>query len=806
MRSFLDDIRFGLRLLAKSPVLTAAVVVVLALGIGANTAIFTIVDAVLIRPLPYRNSEQLVMMYQSEPEIPKAPVTGPDFQDWKKMARSFQDMAAGTSASFNLTGAGEPMRLDGWAVTPNLFDLLGVHPALGRAFQAGEDHYGRNRVAVITYSLWQRAFGGDAAIVGRDITLDGQNVTVIGVMPPQFRFASFWAINAQLFVPLSFNDPGKKWLTQRGNHGLWTIGRMKPGVTVEQADAELKTISRQLEKAYPDSNERIGGVAVGMHEQLTGRSRGTLLALLIAVAFVLAIACANVANLMIAQSTRRHREMAVRLALGATAGRLLRQLLTESLVVSFLGAGLGLLLAVWLQELLLKLGPAGYVPSIADVRLNGDVFVFTAGLALLTGLVSGLMPAWQASRTEIHDAMKEGGRSTSTGTRTRFRNGLIVAEVASTLMLLFAAGLTLRSLRQVLAVNLAFDGSGVLTMKLSLPDARYRKPEDAALFFTRALEAVRAVPGVQAAGFTSELPLEGGNNGGIRIEGRPRTTGWGGALVENGTITPGYLSTLRIPLLAGRDVTDADIGKPVALINSAMAKQFWGTDNPLGHRFGSNDDHPVWYEVVGVVGDVPEWGIESRTIPQRFQALGNDSARSTMSLAVRTTLPPESLAKPVADAIHSVDKLLPLYEVQPMQAIVDARTGERRFNVFLLGLFAGLALLLAAVGIYGVMSSMVAQRTQEIGLRMALGAHTSHVLGMVLGQSLRLIMIGVILGTAGALASSRLLAALVFRVKPDDPLTIAAGAGALLLVALLASYLPARRAAKVDPMVALRYE
>ena len=805
MRSFFEDIRFGLRLLAKSPVLTAAVVVVLALGIGANTAIFTIVDAVLIRPLPYRNPEQLVMMYQSEPEIPKAPLAGPDFQDWKTMSHSFQDMAAGTSANFNLTGAGDPVRLQGWAVSPNLFDVLGVHPALGRGFQAGEDHYGRDRVVVLTYALWQRAFGGDAGIVGRDITLDGRNVTVVGVLPPQFRFASFWGIAAQLFVPLSFDDPGKKWLRQRGNHGLWSIGRLKPGVTVQQADAELRTISQQLERAYPKSNDRTGGVAVGMHEQLTGRSRDTLLALLISVAFVLAIACANVTNLMIAQSARRQREMAIRLALGATARRLLRQLLTESLVLSFLGAGLGFLLAIWLQELLLKLGPAGYVPSIADVRLNSDVFLFTAVLAVFTGIVSGLMPAWQASRTGIFDTMKEGGRSTSSGS-LRFRNALIVAEVASTLVLLFAAGLTLRSLRQVLAVNLGFDGGGVLTMNVALPDARYPKKDDGVRFLTRALEAVRAVPGVQSAGFTTELPLEGGNNGMVRIEGRPRPAGWGDTLVENGTITPGYFGALRIPLLAGRDLTDADVGKPVALINAAMAKYFWPNESPLGHRFGANDDNPVWYEVVGVVSDVPEWGIETSAIPQKFLALGDDSLRPTMSLAVRSALPPESLAKPVADAIHSVDKLLPLYEVQPMQAIVDAHTGARRFNVFLLGLFAGLALLLAAVGIYGVMSSMVAQRTQEIGLRMALGAHTHHVLGMVLGQSLRLILVGVMVGAAGAVASSKLVASLVFRVKPDDPLTIVAGAAGLILVALLASYLPARRAARVDPMVALRYE
>ncbi|HLW51783.1 MAG TPA: ABC transporter permease [Candidatus Angelobacter sp.] len=804
MRGFRDDLRFAFRLVRKKPIAALSVITVLALGIGANTAIFNIVDCVLIRPLPYSNPGQLALLWETEPELRTAPVTGPDYEDWKQMVHSFQSIAAGTEAMFNMTGSGEPLRLEGFSVTPKMFDLLGVQPSLGRTFQVGEDQNGHERVAILSYGLWQRGFGGDRGVIGREIVLDGKNYAVVGVMPAQFRFPELWGIQPELFVPLVIGQ--EPWQTTRGNHWLFVVGRLKAGVTVAQADAELRNVAGNLEKAYPDSNARINARVVSLREQLTGRTRPTLVVLLIAVGFILAICCANVANLALGQAVLRYREVAIRLALGARVGRIVRQRLTESLLLSVLGALLGLLIAYALERALLVLGPPGYVPSIANVHFNSDVFLFAAFLAIVTGLLSGSVPAWHSSRAQVNDTLKERG-SFPTKAGGGFRDALIVAEVASALILLFGAGLTIQSLRRTLHLDLGFNPEHVLTMKLSLPDQSYPDDEHVAHFYNAALERIRAIPGVEAAGAVSELPFEGGNNGFVVIEGQPVSkAGFSGPLVENAKATPGYFRAIQIPVIAGRDFTDADSPRVVAIINQAMARRFWPDQEPIGKRFSRDRDQPKWIEVIGVVADTREFGLESPAIPQSFLLQRPGDARAAMNLVVRTALPPESAPRQVITAVHQIDKQLPVYRVTSMDEIVSRQSGVRRFNVFLLGLFAGLALLLASVGIYGVMSYLVSQRTQEIGVRIALGATRSAVLQLVLGHSMKLIVTGLICGIVVALGSGRFLASLVFQVKPDDPAIIALITLLLGAVGLVASYIPAHRATLVDPVVALRQE
>lgn len=803
MRGFLDDLRFALRLVIKNPVAAFAVVLVLALGIGANTAIFTIVDCVLIRPLPYQNPEQLTMLWETEPELSKAPVAGPDYEDWKTTAHSFQSIAGGTEAMFNLTGSGEPLRVEGFSLAPNMFDLLGVHAALGRTFQPGEDQSGHERAVILTYGLWQRAFGGDRSVIGRDVALDGKNYSVIGVLPAQFRFPEVWGLQPQCFVPMVIGE--QPWQKMRGSHWMFVLGRLKPGMTVAQADAELRGIAKNLETAYPDSNSQISARVISLREQLTGRTRSTLLMLLIAVGFVLAIACANVANLTLAQAARRHREMAIRLALGASGRRIVRQLLTESVLLSTAGAVIALLLAFALDRVLIRLGPPGYVPSIADVSFNSDVFIFAAVLAVLTGIVSGLMPAWQSARAQVSDALKEAGR-TASATRSGFRNALVIAEVASALVLLFGAGLTIQSLRRLLHLDLGFNPAHVLTMKVSLPESTYPDDVRVSQFYNSALGRIRAIPGVVGAGAASELPFQGGINGPVLIEGQAIGKNDFGPLVENTQATPGYFRAMQIPIVAGRDFTEADASRDVAVINHAMARKFWPNQDPIGQRYSRDREQPKWIEVIGVVADTRESNLESPAIPQTFVQRQVSDVRLYMNLVVRTSLPPDTLAREAVAAVHEIDHQLPVFGVQAMEEIVSRQTGVRRFNVLLLGLFAGLALLLAAVGIYGVMSYLVTQRTQEIGVRIALGAGRADVLRLILGHSVRLLVMGVATGIAVALASGRLLAAIVFEVKPNDPGIIALITVFLGAVVLLASYLPAHRASRVDPMVALRHE
>lgn len=802
MRTLLDDLRFAFRLIRKNPVAALAVIVVLALGIGANTAIFTIVDSVLIRPLPYQNPDQLVMLWETEPEIARAPVTGPDYEDWKSMTKSFQSTAGGTEAMFNLTGSGEPLRLEGFSVASNMFDLLGVHASVGRTFQAGEDQPGHEREVILTYGLWQRAFGGDRGVIGREITLDGKDYAVIGVMPAQFRFPELWTIRPEFFVPMVMGE--KPWQKVRGSHWLFVFGRLKTGVTVTQADAELRGVAGNLANAYPDTSANIGAKVISLHEQLTGRTLSMLVMLLMAVAFVLAIACANVANLTLAQAAQRRQEIAIRLALGATGRRIARQLLTESTLLSCIGALLAVALGFWLEHALLRLGPPGYVPSVVDVHFNADVFLFAAALAVFTGIVCGLMPAWQSSRAQVGETLKETGRSAA-GDGGKVRNVLIVAEIASALVLLFAAGLTIQSLRRALQLDLGFNPDHVLTMKLALPERAYPDDTHVTQFYQAALERIRTIPGVETAGISTELPFQGGRNGTVYIEGRPIPKGFGGPLVEFVTAGPGYFKTMQIPILAGRDFTDADAPRDLAVINQTMARKFWPNQNPIGKRYSHDPDQPIWIDIVGVVADTHESALESPAIPEVFEIKSTSNGNQFMNLAVRTSLPPETVSNQVIAAIHQIDKQLPVFGVAAMNEIVDQQTGPRRFNAFLLGLFAGLALLLTAVGIYGVVSYLVTLRTQEIGVRMALGASRFDVLLLVLGQSMRLLVMGVVAGIVVALASGRILATLVFQVKPNDPGIIVVITLLLGVVVLVASYIPARRAARVDPMVALRH-
>ena len=820
----MQDIRYALRGLKRAPGFATVAILTLALGIGANTAIFSIIEAVFLRALPFRDPGQLVRLYETEDAPGNYPFTGPDFLDWKTQNHTFQDMALfGWTGNTNLSGAGAPETVLTAPTESNFFSVLGAGPLLGRTFADDEDKQGREQVAVLSYSFWQSYFGGKPDVLNRQIELAGRKYTIIGVMPPDFRYPA----RAQMWIPLLMDS---KSLGHRGAHQFNAVGRLKPGVSLQQAQADTALIAANLEKQYPDSNHKVNASLVALHEDLVGRSRGSLLMMLWAVALVLLIACANVANLLLSRSLGRQREMAVRSALGAGRARLVRQLLTESVLLGACGGLLGLLVAWGGIRLILSLKSIG-IPSTNPISINPVVLAFTLVLAVLTGVLFGIIPALQISRPGVHDELKGGAGSSVTPTRARrlASDSLVVAEVGLSLLLLVAAGLLLKDFLRLRSSDIGVRPQGVWTAAVALPKASYPKEEQQAAFAQALLAGVQAIPGVESAALSDRLPLEGGSNGYVAVRGRPFQM-MSGPLVETHTITPDYFKVMGIPLQRGRLLSDSDIAQSRAVedhmrdvyesgkkdspavsnaltypvvINQAMVKALWPDQDPLGQMFSFGDQNGPWAQVIGVVGDVKEWGLVHEPVPEQYSIL---SADRRVFITVHTSLSPAAVTSAVRGTVSRMDSSLPLFEIRTMDDVIAENASGQQFLATLIGLFAGLAVLLAAVGIYGVLSYLVTQRTREIGIRISLGASHGRVLALVLGRGMRLAAIGFAVGAIAALAAGKVIASLLHGVTARDPLIFAGTILGLGLVALLACYIPARRAARVNPVVALRYE
>jgi putative ABC transport system permease protein len=825
MESWLQDLRYGIRNLGKTRGLTTVAIITLALGIGANTAIFSVIDAVLLRPLPFHNPGSLVRVYQTEAAPGNFPFSGPDFLDWKKQNHSFEDMSLyGWGHDMNLSDAGRADHVVGVPTESNFFTLLGARPLLGRTWAPGEDEPGKDNMVILSFGLWQSHFGGDSNIIGRNLELDAKKYTVIGVMPAGFHYPSI----AQFWMPQPMDANS---LFPRGTHWASVIGRLKPAVTIEQAQAEMTLIAKRLEEQYPDSNHKVGASLVPLHEDLVGESRDSLLIMLWAVALVLLIACANVANLLLSRSVARQKEMAIRSALGADRVRLVRQLLTESVVLAMTGGLLGLALAAGCVRLLATLKYLG-IPRANPVQLNLFVLTFTFIVAVTAGVLFGIFPALQSSRPEVYDELKGGAGSSPTPTRQRrvTSNLLVVAEMGLSLLLLISASLLLKDFVHLRNANVGVRPEGVWTAAIQLPKSKYDEQQQRLNFSQALLARTRQLPGVESAALSTRVPLEGGSNSYVKIRGQlaPRTSG---PLVESHSISPGYFHAMGIPLLRGRDFTAEDISTGFALdlrakqlfdksdkppaeetnnmvypavINEAMARRFWPNEDPLGKLYSPGSDNGPWRQVIGVVGDVKQWSLSHEPVPEGYTVLDGDSSR--VYLIMHTTVPPATITGAVRHAVAEFDSSLPLFGVRTMDAIIAEHAAGQQFVTLLLGSFAGLALLLAAVGIYGVLSHLVSQRTREIGIRISLGATSTQVLRLVLGHGIRLALWGFALGIAAAIAARKLLASSLHMIKASDPLIYVVTVLCLAMIALLACYLPARRAARVDPVIALRYE
>ncbi len=799
METLLQDIKFGARMLAKSPAFALVAILTLALGIGANTAIFSVVHAALLRPLPYPEPDQLVMVWANL-ERRGGPVqewTNPaDLHDWRTQNHVFEDMAALYGETSTLSGDGEPEQLNIVAVTYPMFRVLKISPALGRDFTEQDNQPSGAQVAILSHGLWQRRFGGDLGIVGRAITLDGEPNTVIGVMPAGFPFPVI--PTAEIFQPLQQAREGT-----RGNAYLRVIARLKPGVTFDRARAEMDVIARRLEQQYPVTNEKKGITLTSLHEFFAGPARPALLVLLAAVALVLLIACANVANLLMARATARQREIAIRVALGAGRSRLVRHMLTESLLVSVAGGALGLLMATWGVEFL-RIGLPQDTRAFFDVGIDSSVLAFTLAIAVLTPLLFGVLPALHASRPRLRDSLKGGGRATG-GRASRLRSALVAAEIALSLLLLVGAGLLIRSFAELLRVDTGFNAQNVLRADLVLPYARYPERPQAVEAYARILERIRALRGVISAAATSQTPLSGEDNDtGFRVEGRPEPKLGERVVAWYRAVTPDYFRTMGIPLRRGRLFTASDGANTplVVLANESFVRKYFPGEDPLGKRIGQPER---WREIVGIVGNVRNFGLDREEPPAVYLPHPQTPIRA-MTLVLRTAADPTALTSSVRGIVREIDDAVALGSVTSMEAVIARSLTDRRWTMTLLGAFAGLAMLLAAIGLYGVMAYSVAQRTQEIGIRVALGAQRGDVLRMVLRDGMKLWTVGVALGVASAFVATRWLGSLLFGIGAMDPLTFTVAPALLAGVAVLATIIPARRAMRVDPMVALRYE
>ncbi|MBL8169528.1 MAG: ABC transporter permease [Acidobacteria bacterium] len=811
MQTLLQDVRYALRSLLKRPGFALVAMLTIALGIGANTAIFSVVHAVLLSALPYRSADQLVTVWENNRKRgnDQNVINLGNFFDWKAQNQVFEDMATFFDMTANLTSGGEPEEIPTQISTPNLFQVLGVTPVLGRTFSEADGQPGAPRVAVLGFGLWQRRFGGDPQIVGRKLILNGNETTVIGVLPAEFSWhikgGSMTRKMAQLWTPWQIEEGMKR---RRGRFAS-AVARLKPGVTITQAQSEMNLIGSRLEQQYNDFNAQWGVTVVPLRKQFTGEMRDRLLLLLGAVACVLLIACANVANLLLLRAAGRQREVAVRAALGASRQRIVRQLLTESLLLSVLGGMAGLALAWWGVDLLVALGPAE-LGSLPAVKINLVVLGFTLGLSLLTGVVFGLAPAWETTRVNLQEALKDAGKNLGSSSRgQRLRSGLVVAEIAIALLVLISAGLFLRSLSRLQSVDPGFNSQNLLTMRVNLPGRKYDNDRKRLDFFRQATAEMQAIPGVEAAGIVSFLPFASPHAGtSVEIEGRPKLPPGQG--LNTGVIVSdlNYFRTMQIPLKRGRLFTEQEASemRHVVLINEAFAQKNFPGEDPLGKRVVismKDDNQPC--EIIGIVGDSKHMALEATAAPMSYWP-HPELVFSGMTFVLRTQGDAAALASAARIVIQKLDAEQPVADVLTMERLIGNSLAKARFNTLLLSVFAGIALVLASVGIYGVMAYSVAQRTHEIGVRMALGASANAVLRQVLRRGLTLALFGIAIGVAGAFALTRFLAALLFEVSATDPLTFVGIPLLLLLVALLACLIPARRATKVDPMIALRYE
>ncbi len=804
MEALWQDIRFGVRMLRKSPGFTAAALVVLALGIGANSAIFSVVNAVILRPLPYRDADRLVILQEFNPQQSEEPisVSYSNFVDWRNQSQSFDQMAAIGSQDFILSGGGEPERVQAATVTDNLFESLGVAPIIGRAFSDDEEKAGGAPVALISYGLWQRRFGANPDLSGKTISLDDATFSVIGVMPSGFQIPSE---HIDVWMPLVPNTP-EIFLKNRAIHVFIALARLKPGVTLEQSQTEMSMIAGRIQQQYPDADPGHAIQLKSLHEVMVGTIRPSLFVLFGAVVFVLAVACANVVNLMFARAASRQKELAIRTALGAVRLRIIRQLLTESLLLAFAGGGLGLLLALWGVDWLVA-GMPDYIPRSSEIGIDSQVLGFTFLVSLLTGAISGTMPAFQASRPDLNEVLKEGGRASASFARSRTRNMLVVAEIALSLVLLIGAGLMIDSFRRLQKVNPGFRADNLLTMEVSLPNSRYPNTSQVISFYKELPQKLKAIPGVEAASAVNRLPISGGDSlGELTIEGRPFPSGEAPSASYRRAL-PNYFQTMGIPLIYGREFDARDNGETkVVLINGEMARRYWPDKDAVGKRIkiGPPEGEP-WLTIVGVVGDVKNTGLSAEPALATYEPHAQ-RPWSTMNLVVRTAGDPMNLASTIRDAIRATDQELPVLKVSSMEKRISASVTSERFNTLLMSIFAGVALMLAAVGVYAVMSYTVNRRTHEIGVRMALGARRRDVVRLIVGQAVILVLAGVAIGLIAAFFLTRLMSSLLFQISPTDPAIFAAVALILLGVALGASFIPVRRAMKVDPMVALRCE
>jgi putative ABC transport system permease protein len=807
----MKDLKFAFRGVLKRPAFTAIAVLTLGLGIGASTAIFSVVNSVMLRRLPYPNADRIVAIQEINREGIQGQVTGPNFLDWRAQNTVFEHLSAMKITNANLTLADQAERIDLTQTSADFFDVFGVKPQLGRLFVAGDEQAGHAPVAVLSDTLWRRKFGANPSIVGQQVNFDGKTYAVVGIAPPGFQYpfkTEAWLPPLKLAPEVNERvEPTQR----RGMGYLFAIALLKPGVTVPQAAGEMETITARLRQQYPDTNNSRFDRVVSLQEHLVGKSDTMLWLLFGAVMFVLLIACANVANLLLASAASRSKEMAIRAALGASRARVIRQLLTESTILALAGGALGLLLSSYGVTAITRLLPADF-PRLNEIGIDWRVFGFTLGASLLTGFLFGFAPALHLSKTDVQEAMKESGRGTAGSARhTRLRHALIVTEVALSVVLLAGAGLLFRSFMRLQAVNAGFTPQQVLTAKLSPAGPKFQNDPDYSTFYQQVLDRVSTIPGVQSAGVINVLPLGKGPTIGFRIDGRPVTRPDKWPVTNFRTVSADYFRTMNVPILQGRPFTQQDdANAPQRLmINQALAQRDFPNENPVGRRltFGGTgpDNQPLWWEIVGVTANVRSLELREEAPAELYFPLGQNPFEN-MAIVLRSTVEPGSLGPALRQAVAEVDRTVPVSDMQTMEHIVSESVTQPRFNLFLLGLFSGIALLLSAAGIYGVTTYTVTQRTHELGIRLALGAQVSDVLKLVLGQGMAVIGVGLVLGLAAAFALMRLMRSLLFGVGENDPLTFAAITFVLFVVALIACYVPARRATKVDPLIALRYE
>jgi putative ABC transport system permease protein len=799
MRTVFADLRYAFRVMSRTPSFAVAVVSVLALGIGANTTIFSIVNAVLLRPLPFEEPERLVRIFTRTPGGRLFELSPGKFYDWQRDAQSFEGMAMYQCCGFRelaLTGTGTARTVHATAVSAGFFEVVRARPALGRVFRQEGDTPGGKHVVVLSDRFWRTEFGGNPDVIGRTVKLNDEAYTIVGVMPATASVESWTGMASDVWIPLALTDEQR---ADRGNHNRYGVARLNRDVDLAQAQAEMDAISARLAREFPTSDDRWGAVVIPMQEQIVGNSRTMLLMLLGAVGLVLLIACANVGNLLFTRALSRRKEIAIRSALGAGRGRVFQQLLTEALLLAGAGGALGLLLAYGTLTSASTL-LAGQVPRAAEISIDGPVLLFAVGVSMLTGMLAGTLPAVRAGRSDLNDALKEGGRSDGAiGVGTR--RLLIVCEVALSLVLLMGASVMIQSLLALRYGDTGFDPNNVLTMRVRLVDARYPSPVQRSSFFDAALQRIRALPGVEAAGTIDDLPLKEGSSQTLALEGYPPQRQ--PVAVQVRQITPGYLRAMRIPVLRGRDIVESDA--EVLLVSADAAKLYWGADDPIGRRATLPAlSKTILRQVVGIVGDVKQRNLIEATTPTVYFYTREPYGRATF--AIRSSVPPATLAEPVVAAIRAIDPEQPVGNIRTMVQVLDGRLTSQRFSALLLGVFAGVALLLAAVGIYSVLSYIVRGRSREIGIRTALGAQRTDVFRLVIVEGMSPALVGIAAGTIAALASAKVMETLVFGVSASDPLTLAAVGATLALVALMASLVPAYRALRFDPVNVLRAE